>query len=137
MSEENQQEADKTPGIMSWQELITGDIAGSIKFYTELLGYTTEAMEMGEGKSYTMFKTGDRYVGGMREKPEGKGDAPTMWINYITVEDLDATVAKAEALGASLCMPPTEVPGKGRFAGLADPQGAPVAFWEFTGDGDC
>ena len=51
---------------------------------------------------------------------------------YITVEDLDATVAKAQELGAHLCMPVTEIPGKGRFAGVADPQGAAIAFWEFA-----
>ena len=48
------------------------------------------------------------------------------------VEDLDATVAKAQELGAHLYMPVTEIPGKGRFAGVADPQGAAIAFWEFA-----
>ena len=129
---------DKTPGIFSWHELVTKDLEGSTKFYTELLGYETETVEMpGGAPPYTMFKTGDQYVGGLMQPPEDKGDVPTMWIGYITVEDLDATVAKAQELGAKICMPPTDVPGKGRFAGLSDPQGAPIAFWQFLDDGDC
>ncbi len=135
MSEENNA-PDMTPGIFSWQELVTQDPAASKAFYTGLLGWSTEDMDMPNG-TYTMFKTGERYVGGLMKPPAEKGDVPTMWIGYITVEDLDATVAKAQELGASVCMPPTEVPGKGRFAGLSDPQGAPIAFWEFTGDGGC
>lgn len=55
-----------------------------------------------------------------------------MWINYITAEDLEAAVEKAQALGAHLCMPITEIPGKGRFDGVADPQGAPIALWQFV-----
>lgn len=132
MSEEDCSGEDKTPGIFSWRELVTRDLEGSTKFYTDLLGWTTDTMEMPGGMDYTMFMAGERPVAGMMKPPAEKGDVPTTWISYITVEDLDATVAKAQELGAHLCMPPTEIPGKGRFAGVADPQGAPIAFWEFA-----
>jgi predicted enzyme related to lactoylglutathione lyase len=89
-------------------------------------------MPMPNGMEYTMFMAGDRPAAGMVKPPAEKGDVPTTWISYITVEDLDATVAKAQELGAHLCMPVTDIPGKGRFAGVADPQGAPIAFWEFA-----
>lgn len=134
MSENEQEcqatEEDKTPGIFSWREMVTQDVAGSTKFYTELLGWSVQSMDMGGGNEYNMFMQGERPVAGMIQSP--KEDAPTTWINYITVENLEATVAKAEELGAHLCMPITEVPGRGRFAGVADPQGAPIAFWQFA-----
>jgi predicted enzyme related to lactoylglutathione lyase len=130
MSDECSNE-DKTPGIFSWRELVTQDLDGSRKFYTELLGWTEDSMEMPGGMEYISFMNGETPVGGVVKPPAEKGDVPTTWINYITVEDLDATVAKAQELGAHLCMPITEIPGKGRFAGVADPQGAPIAFWQF------
>lgn len=133
MSEENNScestEEDKTPGIFSWRELVTNDAEGSQKFYTELLGWTVESVDMGDF-TYNMFQQGERPVAGMMQSPTD--DAKTSWVNYITVADLDATVEKATALGATLCMPITEVPGKGRFAGVSDPQGACIAFWEFV-----
>lgn len=134
MSEEScsSTEEDKTPGIFSWRELITQDPEGSAKFYTELLGWTTDTMEMPGGMSYTMFMNSKGPVAGLMKPPAEKGDAPTTWVNYITVEDLDAVVTKAQELGAHLCMPVMEIPGKGRFAGVADPQGAAIAFWEFA-----
>lgn len=127
----NATEEDRTPGIFSWRELVSKDPGASKDFYTKLLGWTSQDMEMPNG-TYTMFMVGDRPVAGLVQLPAEKAEASTTWIDYITVEDLDATVAKAEALGAKVCMPPAEVPGKGRFAGLADPQGAPIAFWEFS-----
>ena len=133
MSEENDcsnSGEDKTPGIFSWRELITQDPEGSAKFYTELLGWKKESMDMGGGMTYDMFMAGERPVAGMMKSP--KAEAPTSWVSYITVVNLEETVAKAEELGAHVCMPITEVPGKGRFAGVADPQGAPIAFWQFA-----
>lgn len=125
-------EEDQSPGIFSWRELLTQDAEASAAFYTGLLGWTTSSMDMGGGNTYTMFMQGDRPVAGMVQPPPDKGEVPTAWVNYITVEDLDATVAKAQELGAKLCMPPMDIPGKGRFACLTDPQGASIAFWEFT-----
>jgi len=134
MSEEkddcNNSGEDKSPGLFSWREMITQDVEGSKKFYTELFGWSVESMDMGGGNNYDMFMQGDRPVAGMIKSP--KEDAPTTWVNYVTVEDLEATVEKAQALGAHLCMPITEIPGKGRFAGVADPQGAAIAFWQFV-----
>jgi predicted enzyme related to lactoylglutathione lyase len=42
---------------------------------------------------------------------------------YLSVADVDAAVAKSKSLGGSCCVPPTEIPGTGRFAVLGDPQG--------------
>ncbi len=39
---------------------------------------------------------------------------------YVQVDDLDAYIAKAEALGGSSMIPPTEVPGMGHFAWIMD-----------------
>jgi predicted enzyme related to lactoylglutathione lyase len=129
MSEQHQ--PDMTPGAFSWQELITQDPEGSAAFYSGLFGWSTADMEMPNG-TYTMFMDGERPAAGMMKPPADKSDAPTTWINYITVEDLDASVAKALELGAKTCIPPTEIPGKGRFSGLSDPQGAPIALWEYA-----
>ena len=49
-------------------------------------------------------------------------------VSYFQVDDADAAVKKASALGAKVHMPPTDIPGTGRFAVLADPQGANFAL---------
>ena len=46
------------------------------------------------------------------------------------VDDLDAYVAKAEELGGASIVPPTEVPGMGHFAWIADNEGTCVGLWK-------
>jgi predicted enzyme related to lactoylglutathione lyase len=47
MSEETSNEMDTTPGIVSWNELMTRDAAASAKFYTALFGWTREDLDTG------------------------------------------------------------------------------------------
>jgi predicted enzyme related to lactoylglutathione lyase len=48
---------------------------------------------------------------------------PTFWGIYFSVADTDATVEKAKSLGGALIAGPMDIE-PGRFAVLADPQGA-------------
>jgi uncharacterized protein len=49
---------------------------------------------------------------------------PPHWAVYFAVDDCDAAAEKAKGLGATLRMPPTDIPNVGRFAVIQDPQGA-------------
>jgi predicted enzyme related to lactoylglutathione lyase len=81
--------------------------------------------------TYTMFKSGDRAVGGMIALPREAESMPVMWMGYVTVENLEASVAKAKELGAKVCKEITQI-SMGRFAILSDPQGAVIGLWQFT-----
>ena len=49
---------------------------------------------------------------------------------YVQVEDLAASIAKAQSLGGTLKVPAMEVPGMGHFAWLADPEGNLFGLWK-------
>ncbi|MDP6705017.1 MAG: VOC family protein [Alphaproteobacteria bacterium] len=118
-----------TPGTFGWNELMTTDAEACKAFFTELMGWSTESMAMPSGGTYTVFKLGDRPTGGMMamEGPEFEG-APAHWTGYLTVEDVNATVAKCQALGGSVVTEPFDVEHVGRFAVIADPTGAAVGI---------
>jgi hypothetical protein len=122
---------DMTPGIVSWNELVSRDPDASKKFYSQLFGWKVETMNMGPGAEYTMMKAGERPAAGLIRMPAEAGPAPTMWMSYVTVPDLPAAIAKAKALGAKICKDVTSLP-MGRFAIISDPQGATFGLWEFT-----
>jgi len=61
------------------------------------------------------------------------GPAPG-WYGYIGVDDLDASLAALTAAGGKIEMPPTEVPGAGRFAMVTDPQGILLYFMQPASD---
>jgi predicted enzyme related to lactoylglutathione lyase len=116
------------PGAMCWNELNSRDVEGSTAFYGTVFGWTSETHDMpGPAGSYTEFALDGTTIAGMLPMPPMvPAEVPTFWLVYFAVEDTDASVAKAQELGATLMMPPMEVPA-GRFALLQDPQGATFA----------
>jgi hypothetical protein len=113
------------PGSYCWSELITTDLEASKVFYAAVFGW--DAMEQGPPggpPAYTEFQLAGKSVGGMLEKSaDMPADMPPVWGVYFAVADTDATVARAQELGATLFMGPTDIE-PGRFAVLADNVGA-------------
>lgn len=114
------------PGSFVWNELNTRDLPAAKAFYQEVFGWAANDMDMG-GMTYTEWKLGDKPVAGMQAMPEMvPAEVPSHWLVYFSVDDTDATVAKANAAGAATLFPPTDIP-PGRFSVLADPEGAAFA----------
>jgi predicted enzyme related to lactoylglutathione lyase len=118
MSDETAQ-PDRTLGIIVWSEINTSDQAGSVEFYTTLLGWTTSSMEKPGGSNYTMFSSGGTPMADWVVKSDDVGAKP-MWLTYISVEDVDASISKAKALGRTLLMDRVDLP-MGRFVVFSAP----------------
>ena len=110
------------PGAITWNELMTSDPDAAIGFYTALLGLE-QAGTMGE-MDYRLLKVGNTEVAGVMQITPEMGPVPPNWMVYFAVDDVDATVAQAQSLGANVLVPGTDIPEVGRFATLTDPQGA-------------
>ena len=109
------------PGAWHWNELWAKDAKASLAFYEEVFGYSHTEMEMPNGTYYVLMQ-GEAMRGGILRAPSA--EIPSMWLSYVTVDDVDATVGRATGKGAELAAPVTEVEGVGRFAILKDPAGA-------------
>lgn len=94
------------PATLCWNELQTKDIEGATKFYTELFGWTTQTSKSAIGSDYIEFLNGDRHNAGMMEIQPDWGDMPPTWVVYFAVDNCDATLEKAKALGGRIDMPP-------------------------------
>jgi predicted enzyme related to lactoylglutathione lyase len=76
---------------------------------------------------YTIVKMGEADIGGIMSIPEMSKGMPPSWGAYVTVDDVDATAAKAEKLGGKIIVAPTDIPTVGRFTVIQDPQGAVIS----------
>ena len=111
-------------GKFCWNELVTGDLASAAKFYSGVFGWQTAAFPGGGPVPYTLFKNDEKDVGGMLAMQ----GCPSHWLPYVLIEDVDAAVKKAAALGGKVAVEPKDIPTVGRIAVLQDPQGAAVGI---------
>jgi len=121
-------------GKFVWYDLMTTAPDEAVEFYKAITNWETMLWEgpAEDMPPYTMWALGDKPFGGSMPLPEEAiaGGAPTHWIAYIGTPNVDDTVKKAENLGASIFVQPTDIPTVGRFAIIADPFGA--VFAAFT-----
>jgi hypothetical protein len=108
-------------------ELNTTDVAKAKSFYGRLFDWKLEDVPM-PGGSYTLIGVGEGTGGGLMKHPIP--GAPSAWLPYVLVEDVEAATNKARSLGATVMKDVTEVPGLGRFSIIADPTGAVLGLWQ-------
>jgi predicted enzyme related to lactoylglutathione lyase len=113
-------------GKFVWFEHFSADIPAARHFYGELFGWTSEAIP-GGGEQYPMIHNAGAGIGGFRTLPPS---VPPHWLAYLSVADVDATVANALRRGARVIVPPTDFAPWGRAAAIADPQGATLSVWK-------
>ena len=104
-------------------ELITRDPKAAESFYKQLFGWSSKVGTDGGVEYRELGNAGRQQAGIMALRPE-MGNMPPAWTPYFGVENCDAAAAKATQLGGRVYVQPTDIPKVGRFAVLADPQGA-------------
>lgn len=112
----------KTHGAFSWSELMTTDPDAAVDYYSSVFGWDFSKMDMGDQGTYHVASVGGKPVGGIMERPND--DIPVHWGYYITVDDVDETVARIRELGGKTVVEPFDAPGVGRMCPVQDPQGA-------------
>jgi uncharacterized protein len=117
------------PGTFCWADLMTRDPERARKFYSELFGWSIMAGER-DPSGYLHIKNGETFIGGMPPAKALPPNAPPHWMIYFAVADCDASAAKATQLGGKLLVPPMTMENVGRFAVVADPQGAAFSIFK-------
>ena len=111
-------------GALCWNELATTDVGQAKSFFAELLGWEYET-----NGGYVSIKNAGRLNAGMREQAEQERRIPPNWLPYFTVEAADEAASHAAQLSGRRLLPAAETQ-LGRFAVIADPQGAAFAVFE-------
>lgn len=120
-------EAVDVRGRFVWHQLLTRDVPGAKDFYTKLIGWKAQPWPL--DPSYTVCHAGDVPTAGMMAMaPEFPAEVPPHWMQYIGTRDVDGTAEAALLAGGFIVKQPSDMKGAGRYAVLADPQGAIFAI---------
>ena len=113
------------PCHFAWYELMTPDPIAASTFYNAVVGWQARDAGMPD-MAYTLLSAAGVDVAGVMELPREavQQGIPPCWTGYIAAPDVDAHVAKLTAAGGTVHRRAEDIPGVGRFAVVADPQGA-------------
>ena len=98
-------------------ELMSTNVGKAKAFYGKLFDWKLEDVNMGN-MTYTMIKVGEGTGGGLMSNPIPGADS--MWVTYVSVDDLKAATAKAKSLGATVLKEQVEIKGGGSFSIITD-----------------
>ncbi|MFC7536089.1 VOC family protein [Sphingomonas sp. GCM10030256] len=122
-------------GSFIWYELITPDVDGAKRFYDAVVGWNV-ADRSDFPNGYRMIGRSDGTSAGgilpLSAEMQEHGARPG-WLGYVSVDDVDAAVDRMKADGGTALMPPFDIPGVGRVALVADPDGAPFYLMRPSG----
>lgn len=116
-------------GVPCWFSLMTKDSKAATAFYQQLFDYQVEQFDMpGVGPSEMYSAQGLTFANPVAL--DANFEAPSHWIVYFAVTDVDAASKAVETLGGKVCFAPFDMPGIGRSSVVSDPSGA--VFHLFT-----
>lgn len=134
----------RSTGTTTWLDLSAQDVSAVMPFYSGLFGWEVEGLGEEFG-GYRILRNDGKLVGGAMSVagmtcPEGS-PLPSEWGAYLTVDDVDARVARAREAGGGVVVPADDIGDSGRMAVVLDSVGAPIGMWqpkqlegyEFTG----
>ncbi|MFC5804601.1 VOC family protein [Streptomyces formicae] len=111
-----------------WAELGTSDIAAAQSFYGTVFGWRMATDPRAEAGGYTMARLGEAAVAALT--PLYQKEQPTAWTVSFATNDTDATATAVTDAGGALLTGPMDVFEEGRFAVVADPEGAVFSLWQ-------
>ena len=106
-------------------EIASPNLERASDFYRDLFDWDIGEEEI---EGYRLVRTADGSIGGgLLRAPEGVFPYVTI---YAAVDDLRATLQRAEDLGGKMVVEPMPIPGVGSFAMFQDPDGVIVGIVE-------
>ena len=111
---------------IAWLEMPSTDVPASAEFYRKLFDWPI-VTDLKSNYVKTSFGRGEMGMG-FTPVDETQGAAPGGVLAYVEVDDVDAALARARALGAPVYQDKTEVPSGGWMAIVGDPGGSRIGF---------
>lgn len=117
-------------GSIGWIDLTVPDAPQLRDFYAAVTGWRSNDVSMGDYADYSMTAEDGMPVAGVCHARGPNAHLPPQWMIYITVADLDASIAEVRERGGALIGTIREMGGMGRYVAIQDPAGAVCSLFE-------
>jgi uncharacterized protein len=116
-------------GVPCWVDTWQPDAEAAVEFYSGIFGWECERTSPeGAPRTHYMCNLRGRRVAGIGSPVPMEGHEP-VWGTYVSVDDVDETVAKATEAGGKVVLEPFDALDGGRMALLVDPSGGVFMAW--------
>lgn len=121
----------KLVGSIGWADLTVEHAEGVRDFYEAVVGWAPTALDMGGYADYVMQAPGaPDGQAGICHARGANAKIPPVWLMYVIVADLHASIAACEARGGAVVNGPRGAGGGAQFAVIRDPAGAVLALYQ-------
>jgi predicted enzyme related to lactoylglutathione lyase len=120
-------------GLIKWADLTVEDAESVRDFYAGVVGWKAVGLPIEGREDFVMIhpQTGDPAAGICHNQGSNEG-LPGQWLVYVTIDDLDDSIAACNQLGGKVIFGPRESETMGRWCVVEDPAGAVMALTELT-----
>jgi uncharacterized protein len=116
-------------GQIVWVDLTVENAEQVRDFYQQVVGWTPQPVEMDGYADYSMLDQDGAGAAGVCHARGVNATMPAQWMVYISVANLDDSLAACQRLGGRVVVPTRGESGS-RFAIIQDPAGAVCALYE-------
>lgn len=117
-------------GTVEWVDLTVADAERIRDFYSQVVGWSHQDVSMGDYNDWSMIAPAtDRPAAGICHARGVNVGLPPQWLIYVTVPDLDKSMAKCLSLGGHVIFGPKNLGDKSRLCVIQDPAGAVMALF--------
>ncbi len=119
------------PGVPCWADVSVDDLDAGRAFYSALFGWEPDISDVPDAGGYTNFRLDGLTVAGLG--PKTGGPMPDAWSVAVATDDVERSLATAADAGGEVVVGAAEIPTKGTFGMVADPNGAFIGLWKGAG----
>lgn len=122
---------DDMPGQIRWIDMTAEDAPSLRDFYEAVVGWRSEAVKMAGYEDWCMVPEGakDPVAGICHARGPNEG-LPSGWLIYITVADLQVSMAECRERGGEVVFGPKTYGTQGTWCIIRDPAGSHAALFE-------
>lgn len=117
-------------GAVIWADLTVTDAVALRDFYKAVTGWSSSDVDVGGYADYNMHRADGEVVAGICHARGINADLPPQWLVYITVENLEQSMARCVEQGGQVIFGPKSGGGQSRLCVIRDPAGAVAALFE-------